>query len=142
WAWPRSASSSPGRTAWRRRRGGSAPPDRQTPYWILFLHGNAAAISSGPHVRRYDQLRGLGMNVLAVEYPGFGDVGGVASERGMQATGRAAFDHLRRVEGVPADHIAIYGWSLGTGAAVPLARDVDAAALIVEGSVTSGRGSA
>ncbi len=37
----------------------------------------------------------------------------------------------------PPSRIAIYGWSLGTGAAVPLARDVDEAALIVEGGFTS-----
>jgi uncharacterized protein len=108
-----------------------------SPYWVLFLHGNAAAISSGPNVRRYDQLRQLGLNVFAVEYPGFGDSGGTASERGMQAAARAGYDHLRRVEGVPASHVVIYGWSLGTGAAVPLARDVEEAGLIVEGGFLS-----
>ncbi len=106
-------------------------------YWVLFLHGNAASISSSANVRRYDQLRQLGLDVLAVEYPGFGDVGGTASEAGMHAAARAAYDHLRRVDGVPASHIVIYGWSLGTGAAVPLARDVDETALIVEGGFTS-----
>jgi uncharacterized protein len=117
--------------AWRVRAGAAGP------YWVLFLHGNAAAISSSPNLRRYDQLRQLGLNVFAVEYPGFGDVGGTASEAGMHAAARAAYDHLRLVDGIPADHIAIYGWSLGTGAAVPLARDVDEAALIVEGGFTS-----
>ena len=118
--------------AWRIRASG-AP----SPHWVLFLHGNAAAISFGPNVRRYDQLRHLGLNVLAVEYPGFGDVGGRASEAGMHASARAGYEYLRRVEGVPARDVAIYGWSLGTGAAVPLARDVDEAALVVEGGFTS-----
>jgi dienelactone hydrolase len=126
--------------AWRVRaaRPASAPA-RSTAdgYWILFLHGNAASISSSANVRRYDQLRQLGLDVLAVEYPGFGDVGGTPSEAGMHAAARAAYDHLRRVDGVPASHITIYGWSLGTGAAVPLARDVDEAALIAEGGFTS-----
>jgi uncharacterized protein len=108
-----------------------------SPYWVLFLHGNAAAISSGPNVRRYDQLRQLGLNVLAVEYPGFGEVGGAASEAGMHAAARAGYEHLRRGEGAAASQIVIYGWSLGTGAAVPLARDVDEAALVVEGGFTS-----
>ena len=121
----------PGVTARAERR------RRRAGYWILFLHGNAASISSSVNVRRYDQLRQLGLNVLAVEYPGFGDVGGTASEAGMHAAARAAYDRLRRIDGVPASHIAIYGWSLGTGAAVPLARDVDEAALIVEGGFTS-----
>ena len=105
-------------------------------YWILFLHGNAASISSSPNVRRYDQLRQLGLNVLAVEYPGFGDVGGAASEAGMHAAARAAYDHLRRVDGVPASHIVIYGWSLGTGAAVPWPA-TSTRPLIVEGGFTS-----
>lgn len=117
--------------AWRIRAAGEAP------YWVLFLHGNAAAISSGVNVRRYDQLRSLGLNVFAIEYPGFGNVGGRASEAGMHAAARAAYDHLRQVEGIPAAHIAIYGWSLGTGAAVPLARDVDEAVLVLEGAFTS-----
>lgn len=108
-----------------------------SPYWVLYLHGNDASITTSVNLRRYDQLRRLGLNVLAVEYPGFGDVGGTASERGMQSAARAGYDHLRRIEGVAAAHIAIYGWSLGTGAAVPLARDVDEAALVLEGGFTS-----
>jgi pimeloyl-ACP methyl ester carboxylesterase len=128
--------------AWRVRaraagEPGATSPETASPYWVLFLHGNAASISSGPNLRRYHQLRQLGLNVLAVEYPGFGDVGGRASEAGMHAAARAAYDRLRLVDGVPADRLAIYGWSLGTGAAVPLARDVDEAALIVEGGFTS-----
>ena len=124
--------------AWRIRAPASvAAGGAASPYWVLFLHGNAAAISSSPNVRRYDQLRQLGLNVFAVEYPGFGDVGGTASEAGMHAAARAAFEHLRRIDGVPANRIVIYGWSLGTGAAVPLARDVGEAALIVEGGFTS-----
>jgi dienelactone hydrolase len=127
-------------TAWRIRgsaaAGASATGSQPSPYWVLFLHGNAASISSSPNLRRYHQLRQLGLNVFAVEYPGFGDVGGRASEAGMHAAARAAYDRLR-ADGVTADRIAVYGWSLGTGAAVPLARDVDEAALIVEGGFTS-----
>jgi hypothetical protein len=119
-------------TAWRMPAAG---PKR--PYWILYLHGSGATLSSAANHRRCDQLRTLGLNVLAVEYPGFGDVPGQPSESGMIAAARAGFEHLRRVDGVPASHIAIYGWSLGTGAAVPLARDVDEAALILEGTFTS-----
>jgi fermentation-respiration switch protein FrsA (DUF1100 family) len=123
--------------AWRMRTKTRAADGGVSPYWVLFLHGNAAAISSSPNVRRYHQLHQLGLNVFAVEYPGFGEVGGVASEAGMHAAARAAFEHLRRTDGIPAQRIAIYGWSLGTGAAVPLARDVDEAALILEGGFTS-----
>ena len=123
--------------AWRVRAARPVSGAASAGFWILFLHGNAASISSSANVRRYDQLRQLGLDVLAVEYPGFGDVGGTASEAGMHAAARAAYDRLRRIDGVPASRIVIYGWSLGTGAAVPLARDVEEAALIAEGGFTS-----
>lgn len=126
-------------TAWRIRAsaaGARATGSQPSQYWVLFLHGNAASISSSPNLRRYDQLRQLGLNVFAVEYPGFGDVGGRASEAAMHAAARAGYDRLR-ADGVSGDRIVIYGWSLGTGAAVPLARDVDEAALIAEGGFTS-----
>jgi fermentation-respiration switch protein FrsA (DUF1100 family) len=108
-----------------------------SPYWILYFHGNAATISTSVNQRRYDQLRGLGVNLLTVEYPGFGEVGGVASEAGMHAAARAGYEYLRRVEHVEPANLVIYGWSLGTGAAVPLAHDVDEAGLVVEGGFTS-----
>jgi pimeloyl-ACP methyl ester carboxylesterase len=119
--------------AWRIRPAGPA----LVPYWIVFLHGNSSSIATRENVRRYDQLRALGLNVLAPEYPGFGEVGGPVSEAGMLAAARAAYDHLRRTQSVPGSQIAIYGWSLGSGAAVPLARDVDEAALILEGAFSS-----
>ncbi len=117
--------------AWRVR----ATTD--SPYWIVFLHGNDATRASDGNVTRYHQLRSLGVNLLAPEYPGYADVAGEPSERGLFDAARAAYDELRRNEGIDGRRIAIYGWSLGTGAAVPLARDVDEAALIVEGAFSS-----
>jgi fermentation-respiration switch protein FrsA (DUF1100 family) len=117
--------------AWEMRTSTPAP------YWVLYLHGNDATIRSGGNVQRYHQLRSLGMNVLAPEYPGYGSIAGDPSEGGLQSAARAAYDHLRRDLGVPADQIVIFGWSLGSGGAVPLARDVDEAALIVEGAFSS-----
>ena len=126
--------------AWKIRPASALPGSgaaSPSPYWILYCHGNAATISTSVNQRRYDQLRGLGVNLLTVEYPGFGEVGGVASEAGMHAAARAGYEYLRRVEQVQPANLVIYGWSLGTGAAVPLARDVDEAGLVVEGGFTS-----
>lgn len=126
----RTASGVP-TVAWRIRA--TAP----SPYWIVFLHGNDATRASDGNVTRYHQLRNLGVNILAPEYPGYGDVAGDPSERGLRESARAAYDALRHTEGVDGRQIAIYGWSLGTGGAVPLARDVDESALIVEGAFSS-----
>ncbi len=117
--------------AWRVR---SLHP---SPHWMLYLHGNAATIRSGGNVQRYHQLRSLGINVLAPEYPGFGSVAGEPSENGVRESARAAYDHLRRDLAIAPEHIVIYGWSLGSGGAVALARDVEEAALVVEGAFSS-----
>lgn len=107
------------------------------PNWIVFLHGNDATRSSGGNVVRYHQLRSLGLNVLAPEYPGYADAQGEPSERSMVEAARAAYNYLRRDRGVDGRRIAIYGWSLGSGAAVPVARDADEAALLLEGAFSS-----
>ncbi len=105
--------------------------------WALYFHGNNANLTSRGNVTRYDQLRSLGLNVFAPEYPGFGELPGVPSERGAIDVGRAAYAYLRGVKHVPADRIVIYGWSLGSGVAIPVASQVPEAALILEGAFTS-----
>jgi fermentation-respiration switch protein FrsA (DUF1100 family) len=112
-------------------------PAAGTAPWVLYLHGNAATIASRGNIGRYAQLRGLGLNVLAAEYRGFGGLEGVPTEQALAADARAAYDYLRGALGIPADRIVIYGWSLGSAVAVSLAADVPQAAVILEGAPAS-----
>jgi dipeptidyl aminopeptidase/acylaminoacyl peptidase len=118
---------------WEMRRasdGASAP-------WVLFLHGNAGSIASRVNVARYEQLRSLGLNVMAPEYRGFGGLAGTPSEPAVYADARAGYEHLRQKLGVPPERIAIYGWSLGAAVAVDLAAQVPQAAVVLEGAPAS-----
>jgi fermentation-respiration switch protein FrsA (DUF1100 family) len=103
--------------------------------WVVFLHGNTANVSTPENVTRYRQLHGLGLQVVAPEYPGFGELAGIASEPAAAAAARSAWDWLR-ASGIPASNIAIYGWSLGSGVATHLASEVDERALVLEGAFT------
>ena len=94
-AWPRSRAGRAARrararrlVAWRIRAGEAATH----PYWIVFLHGNDATRASDGNVTRYHQLRSLGLNVIAPEYPGYADVAGEPSEAGLHEAARAAYD--------------------------------------------------
>src|SRR5687768_13821548 len=62
--------------AWAMRYG--APGDAAP--WLLYLHGNDATVASRGNIVRYEQLRALGLNVLAPEYRGFGGLDGEPTE--------------------------------------------------------------
>ena len=100
---------------------------------MVYLHGNGANLSTPENVERYEALRRLGFQIVAPEYPGFGEVNGTPSEAALDAAARDAWDWLRE-QGVPASAIVIYGWSLGSGVATDLASAVDERAVILEGA--------
>jgi hypothetical protein len=104
---------------------------------LLFFHGNAGNIS-----HRLDSLaifNRLGLDVLMVDYRGYGQSSGEPSEAGTYRDARAAWDWLV-ARGVPPDRIVVFGRSLGGAIGAWLAgqADVSPAGLIVESSFTSG----
>ena len=106
--------------------------------WLLYLHGNAGNITSSVLPQFYARWHALGLNVLAIDYRGFGESESRApDEKGACADARAAYDWLRFTRGVPPERIMLYGHSLGAGIATELALHVQAAGLIVEGAFTS-----
>ena len=117
-------------------RTAAAPETRP---WVVFLHGNASTIASRMNILHYEQLRALGLNVIAPEYRGYGGVDGVPSETGLADDASRAYQYLRGHEHVESRRIVIYGWSLGSAVAVTLASRVDEAAVILEGAPASRR---
>jgi uncharacterized protein len=109
---------------------------RDTGYWVLLLHGNAASAFSADQLRHGEVLRDAGFSVLGIDYRGFGMSPGVPSETGMYADAEAAFDSLLH-RGIAPERIILLGHSLGSGPAVLLATRHRAAALILFGAFTS-----
>ncbi len=105
--------------------------------WLLYLHGNASNIGSRLNILHVEQLRALGLNVLAAEYRGFGGMAGVPTEAGLNRDATSAYDYLRQQLHAEPRRTIIYGWSLGSAVAVDLASRVDEAALILEGAPSS-----
>jgi len=113
-----------------------AAPRADAP-WVVFLHGNDSNIASRLNILHCEQLRALGLNVLAPEYRGFGGVPGVPTEDGLAADARRAYDYLRTRRHVDPGRIVIYGWSLGSAVAVNLASHVEEGAVVLEGAPAS-----
>ncbi len=111
--------------------------DADTRPWVLYLHGNAANVASRLNILHCERLRGLGLNVLAAEYRGFGGMAGVPTEAGLDADARSAYEYLRQTLHADPRRVIIYGWSLGSAVAVDLASHVDKAAVILEGAPAS-----
>jgi uncharacterized protein len=105
-------------------------------FWVLHFHGNAESAFSDTQLRHCKNLTSLGLNVLGLDYRGFGLSPGVASEAHMDEDAEAAYAELRR-RGIPSDHIILWGHSLGSGPAVFLANERPAAALVLFGAFTS-----
>lgn len=109
-----------------------APRARGT---LLFFHGNAGNIS-----HRLDSIQlfsELGLDVLIIDYRGYGRSDGTPSERGTYRDALAAWNWLTHERKVPPERILLFGRSLGAAVAVDLALKVRSAGLIVESAFTS-----
>lgn len=108
-------------------------PQRHDKFIIVFFQGNAGHLG----YRNYKVRPWIdnGYGVLMIGYRGFGNPG-KPSEQGLYRDARATIEALR-ARGVPEKAMVFYGESLGTGVAVQMATEFDAAALILESPYTS-----
>ena len=104
---------------------------------LLFFHGNAGNIS---HRRAsLEVFHRLGLNVLMIDYRGYGQSEGSPSEAGVYLDAAAAWSYLVDDKGFDANQVVIFGRSLGGAVAVDLASNVSARGLILESTMSSSR---
>jgi fermentation-respiration switch protein FrsA (DUF1100 family) len=97
---------------------------------VLYFHGNAGNIS-----HRLDRSKRLverfGLDILLLDYRGYGLSEGRPSEAGLYRDARAAYAEAER-RGFPAGRILLFGESLGCAVAVQLATEKPSAGLVLE----------
>ena len=115
--------------AWYREASADAPT-------VLFLHGARRNLYESQY--RIDRLAGLGLNVLAIDYRGFGRSTPILpSEETALQDAHAALDELQRRQPDPRRRF-LYGYSLGGAVAIALAAERDGVAgVVIESSFTS-----
>lgn len=119
--------------------GVDGPPSAELPgagRTLLFFHGNAGNISG--RLETAQLFRRMGLDVLMIDYRGYGQSEGHPSEQGTYRDARAAWNWLTGEQGVPADSVIVMGRSLGGAVAAWLAGEVRPRALILESTFTSG----
>jgi len=102
---------------------------------LLFFHGNAGNISH--RLESIRQFRNLELSVFIIDYRGYGQSEGRATEAGIYRDAEAAWRYLTETRGVSPEDIVIFGRSLGASVAARLAGQQKPLALIVESSFTS-----
>jgi uncharacterized protein len=102
----------------------------------LLLHGNAGNVTLLADTLRVLNRRHK-LNVLALDYRGYGRSEGSPSERGLYQDARAARGWLAQKEGIAEGDVILMGSSLGGAVAVELASTDGARALILSGTFTS-----
>ncbi len=106
--------------------------------WIIYFYGQGGRVADGMGCAMYDLFRSVDLNVLTLDYRGYG-----ASEKrqpteaGIYSDARAAGRYLTETRGVPVSRVVLYGYSLGGAVAIQLATEMAPAGLITEGVFTS-----
>ena len=104
---------------------------------VIVFHGNGETMFDNVGLAAELVQRGVG--VLLVEYRGYGTTYGSGSpptEEMLYEDGEAAIAYLARA-GVPAERVALWGWSLGTGVAAEMARRGHGTRLVLIAPYTS-----
>lgn len=102
---------------------------------LLFFHGNGGNISHrGESLAIFHRL---GLNVLIIDYRGYGRSEGEPDEAGLYRDAQAAWDYLTQQRAIAAQNIIIFGRSLGGAVAADLAAKVSPGALILESTFSS-----
>jgi fermentation-respiration switch protein FrsA (DUF1100 family) len=102
------------------------PANPKRPLFLMFLGNGDNLGMAAPNLRAMT-LDGSG--VLAVAYRGYSGSSGSPSEAGLALDAEAAYRFAASV--VPARRIVLFGYSLGSGVAVPLAARHEAAAVVL-----------
>jgi acetyl esterase/lipase len=94
------------------------PPKDDRPV-VLFFHGNGDVLSG--RVPRFRAIVANGTGLIALSYRGYGGSSGLPSEKGLLFDAAAAYRFA--VGRYAPKRIVVWGFSLGTGAAVAIAAE-------------------
>jgi len=104
---------------------------------ILYLHGNAGSVIDSVYFIFSDIMP---LNVLSIDYRGYGRSEGHPYEEGLYLDAEAAIDFLLERDDIDKQRIIVYGHSLGAAVAINLATGAyrsHLAGLIIEGAFTN-----
>lgn len=103
---------------------------------LIYFHQNAEDISTA-YGFADEFRRGLGTNILLVEYPGYSLYQGKPSEKQIYQDAATVMEFITTILEVPLENIIIMGRSLGSGPATYLASKYKVKILVLVSAFTS-----
>jgi len=94
--------------------------DSRTRPTVIFFHGNAGNIGLRLPIA-VEMYRNVLVNVLLVDYRGYGDSTGVPSENGLKLDANACLEAIERHQELDSSKIVVFGQSLGGAVSLHLA---------------------
>jgi dipeptidyl aminopeptidase/acylaminoacyl peptidase len=104
---------------------------------ILYFGGNGFLLFSNFTLNVINTLSSFNMNILLIDYRGYGRSEGTPTLQGIYEDGRAAYKYLCSRPDVDSSRIIIYGHSLGTLVAAKIGCSQSAAGVILEGAISN-----
>lgn len=101
--------------------------------YVIFFHGVNVGALEEQQQTLYKDLTDKGINVLAVEYRGFGPNKGKVDEEGFTKDAISAYEYLIK-KGIEPQNIGLVGHSLGGAVACKLASQKDVCFLVLDSS--------
>jgi fermentation-respiration switch protein FrsA (DUF1100 family) len=108
------------------------PPRGDKPV-VLYFHGNGGALRH--RIDRFRALTSDGTGLIALSYRGYGGSSGRPTETGLLKD--AAATYAFAASRYPVESIVLWGESLGSGVAVPLAAEQPVGRVVLEAPFTS-----
>lgn len=87
--------------------------------WLIYFHGNGENLQTLWLSGIFKEFEKLGVNYLAMEYPGYGNCRGNPNEKSLLQGARAVLEKVQT--DFHARSIILFGWSLGAAVAVQTA---------------------
>jgi hypothetical protein len=104
---------------------------------LLWFHGNAENIGYG--LEQMKAFTELGVNILEVDYRGYGKSEGKPDEVGLYRDAEAAYRYLLEARRFQPEDVIFFGQSLGGAVAVELASRHPCGGLVLQSTFTSAR---
>lgn len=114
---------------------GKKPKKAIPRFLLIYFHGNAGSLAE-----RFFWIQALvetGVDVLAVDYRGYGKSEGSPSEEGLQLDAEAVYSYAIETLEVPPERILLYGKSLGGAVAAQLASTQPVRGLILQSTFST-----